>query len=315
MFKLLQEVDFLNQNPGNQRHLRSPPLPANPEESYHCTFMSFIKPTIPAKIFFSSLVLGTGGLGVWQTDRYYSKITAIEHRRREIVSGKIRVYDWDKADTPSSSQSPSPSSSIPERFHVTGMFDYDNTIYVGLRTPPPGAQPKNTQAQGLATNPQGYWVVTPFLRTSSVSSSSSSTSAKPWWKFWATSTTSISTSPPLLSDSNANSNVLLVNRGWVFKSMVDSDISHPTMRFDKSPQQAITQIKAIESSFDRKTRFSPPQDHNPETNTERKLLWLQREAATSLCGLQPDATLLTQVDGNVKDMNFPIRPNEKEVSE
>ena len=48
-----------------------------------------------------------------------------------------------------------------KRVIVRGYFDHKNEVLLGTRTAPPGVF---EAAQGLVTNPQGYFVITPFIR-------------------------------------------------------------------------------------------------------------------------------------------------------
>jgi hypothetical protein len=47
------------------------------------------------------------------------------------------------------------------RILIEGVYDHENEIVLGLRTAPAGLL--GPAAQGLASNPQGYFIITPFL--------------------------------------------------------------------------------------------------------------------------------------------------------
>jgi len=51
-----------------------------------------------------------------------------------------------------------------KRLMLTGRFDHTREILLGVRTAPTGYT--GSAAQGMATNPQGYYVLTPFILNS-----------------------------------------------------------------------------------------------------------------------------------------------------
>jgi len=88
--------------------------------------MSFIKPTPAAKLFFSSLVVSTGGLGCWQTQRYNEKVSLIESRKMVMKEG-LGVKDYVFSDGATSMAS---NENISVRYNIKGKFLYDKTVYV-----------------------------------------------------------------------------------------------------------------------------------------------------------------------------------------
>ena len=47
-----------------------------------------------------------------------------------------------------------------QRIIIVGEFDHANEVKIGPRAAPPGLI--TDAAQGMATNPQGYFIITPF---------------------------------------------------------------------------------------------------------------------------------------------------------
>jgi len=125
-------------------------------------------------VFFSSLCVGTSCLGVWQLQRYDWKVNLIETLKKRSQEPAI-----DFTDKNSNNLIDDVEEYRSRRIKISGVFDHDNEIQVGLRAAPAGLF--GPAAQGMASNPQGYYIVTPLL----------------------------------LDDGN----IVFVNRGWVPKNM------------------------------------------------------------------------------------------------
>ena len=109
-------------------------------------------------VVFSSICLGAAGLGVWQMQRYSWKINVIDEISRrlneppESIPAKLTQYELAEY-----------VEQIRGRvLKITGTFDHTNEILMGPRSAPAGLI--GTAAQGLAINPQGYYVITPLIR-------------------------------------------------------------------------------------------------------------------------------------------------------
>lgn len=106
-------------------------------------------------LIFGSLCVGTFYLGCWQTSRYFQKIDGMEERKNQLQLLPMRKFcSKTFIETPY------------RRYCVRGEFLYDKEVFVGPRPLPDGVLPPNpksgTGGGGLASNPQGYFVVTPF---------------------------------------------------------------------------------------------------------------------------------------------------------
>ena len=98
---------------------------------------------------FGGLVLGTFGLGVWQTKRFFWKTDVIEDRKRALEVDAQRRSVEDAREQPTY-----------ERSILRGSFVASKQVLVGPRSPPPGLVEK---AQGMGRGPIGYEVVTKFV--------------------------------------------------------------------------------------------------------------------------------------------------------
>lgn len=115
------------------------------------------------KAFFGGLCLGTFGLGCWQTRRYFEKVEEIEKREQEIEIGDPEAL----ADNVTNDDLLVGKNNvrIGKKVFVEGSFRYADEILVGPRGAPKSAGlKKGRKAQGMATNPQGYYVVAPLER-------------------------------------------------------------------------------------------------------------------------------------------------------
>ena len=108
--------------------------------------------------FFTGICLGTACLGTWQVQRYYWKIGVIEDSKRMLKEPVSTLPIGGE------------QFQLPElvgelkgrRVAVTGRYEHDREVLVGPRSAPAGLF--GAPAQGMAMNPQGYFVFTPFRR-------------------------------------------------------------------------------------------------------------------------------------------------------
>jgi cytochrome oxidase assembly protein ShyY1 len=103
-------------------------------------------------LLFGGISLGTCGLGVWQLSRYYEKIASrdenVDAASQEMLAfpdymGDDEITLWAK-------------NNKSRKLQLVGTYEHSNEIRLGLRSLPSG------QAQGLASNPQGFYIITPF---------------------------------------------------------------------------------------------------------------------------------------------------------
>lgn len=108
--------------------------------------------------FFSCLCAGTAVLGVWQTKRYFWKVELLESGQNKIEEGLDelpRCFHQEQL-------SEFARAHLGRRVSTSGTFDHDRELLLGLRTAPLSIS--GSPAQGMASNPQGYYVITPFTR-------------------------------------------------------------------------------------------------------------------------------------------------------
>ena len=109
-------------------------------------------------VVFSSIVAGTFGLGCWQVQRYTWKVrVSAEEKERYLRAPSVLPSAQSQLDL---------QESVKQlrgcRVSTTGVFLHDKEVLLGPRSPPAGLI--GDAAQGLATNPQGYYVITPLRR-------------------------------------------------------------------------------------------------------------------------------------------------------
>ena len=142
------------------------------------------------QLFFLSISVTGGGLGAWQVKRYYWKVSSIEDAKSQFENANI--VDINDIESQSNLYDKT-RELLGSKARLTGKYIKDHDVFLGLRSAP--LSKNRNAAQGLAVNPQGYYVYTPF----EVSSSSSSTTSK---------------------------SIIFVNRGWVpmkFKQVYTPD--------------------------------------------------------------------------------------------
>jgi surfeit locus 1 family protein len=109
-------------------------------------------------IVFGGLCAGTFTLGTWQVQRYFWKINVIEEARKLMNESLEHI-------PPGAGQfqlSEIAESLRGRRIAVKGIYEHEREVAVGPRSAPAGLF--GAGAQGLATNPQGYYIITPLKR-------------------------------------------------------------------------------------------------------------------------------------------------------
>jgi len=133
--------------------------------------------SIAGKIFFTSLCIGTFGLGSWQTKRYFEKVEMTQKRENDLKMDPLSGLDAWRDTTSSSDQArniktgntDAASAKSYRRVNLRGKFQHDRGILVGPRGPPPGALAESGPNSGrgggggMSSSAQGYWVITPFV--------------------------------------------------------------------------------------------------------------------------------------------------------
>jgi cytochrome oxidase assembly protein ShyY1 len=151
------------------------------------------------RFFFGSLCVGTGALGVWQTQRYFEKQALIAQRLNDWQQAPMPYHDYiqqlrkqrENAATTLQNNSAKESLSL-RRLQLTGRFRHDAEMFVGPRGPPSGGGSYSTGGGGGSQPSSGYYIVTPFeMETTPLRDSVDQ------------------------KDAAATSAVLLVNRGWI----------------------------------------------------------------------------------------------------
>lgn len=112
--------------------------------------------SMAGQAFFGGLCTGTFGLGCWQTRRYFEKVDEIKRREVELAVGDPE---------PLEPYADANNTNIGKKVIIEGSFRHQDEVVIGPRGAPKSANfKKGRQAQGMATNPQGYFLVTPFER-------------------------------------------------------------------------------------------------------------------------------------------------------
>lgn len=142
--------------------------------------------SLAGKFVFGSLCAGTFGLGVWQTQRYLEKVELVEARANALAQPPLDVE---------LATSPSDLEQSFRKVRVRGQYLHAAEFLVGPRGPPAGLP--GAVAQGMATTPQGYFVLTPLV-------------------------------PASAAVREKLGPLVIVNRGWVPRHMVHgADFRHP----------------------------------------------------------------------------------------
>lgn len=104
---------------------------------------------------FSSACVGAGALGIWQLKRYNWKTEVIKSTGEKLSLAPVAL-----STTHSSQELAQFAETVTgRRVCLKGEFDHSCEVKVGPRSAPASLAGK---AQGMATNPQGFYIITPF---------------------------------------------------------------------------------------------------------------------------------------------------------
>ena len=137
------------------------------------------------QLFFLTISAAGGGLGVWQVQRYYWKVGTIDEAKSNFENSTVHLIQNSDNQQKLHEQF---QQLIGNKARLSGKYIKDHDVFLGLRSAP--LSKNRTAAQGLAVNPQGYYVYTPFQLSSSVTATGN-------------------------SSSSSSSPIVFVNRGWI----------------------------------------------------------------------------------------------------
>ncbi|KAL3765633.1 hypothetical protein ACHAWU_002663 [Discostella pseudostelligera] len=208
------------------------------------------------KIFFSSLCLFTFSLGIWQTNRYFEKVSMVQKRKEDLKLVPFHnYYDWlasktqkDEIENNKTTAAAAASNCKSyRRVHLRGSFIHEHEIFIGPRGPPPGALAESGPNSGrggggggMSSSTQGYLVITPFVvlkdeegDDASISSGTRGETKRGWLgssrrsdgKHINHDSTNSSPSQKSTIDTS-NHDVVWINRGWIPRHFLHPQNSH-----------------------------------------------------------------------------------------
>lgn len=195
---------------------------------------------------FGTLVLGTFGLGVWQSNRYFWKKALIEEREVLLATEPVDLVTRLKALLAKQGQpyvantNPIDSPALHyARVLVTGVFDHTNEITIGPRVPPKREHGGGMNIAEVGGESKGYLVVTPLLLAN-------------------------------------NGGTVLVQRGWIPDPKQTKFKTEPALRFTTG---TVT-VEGVVVPPEVVRTFSPPNDI-----VNRRFLWFDPIAAAQATGV------------------------------
>jgi surfeit locus 1 family protein len=225
---------------------------------------------------FGTLVVGTFGLGTWQTNRYFWKEELIEQRKKTLCADPVDLVERLRELLASAGVSPSLSENgisnpvdNPDLYYTRvsarGVFDHSNEICIGPRVPPKqehAASGMNIAEVGGESH--GYFVVT-----------------------------------PLILDNGGGT--VLVQRGWIPDPKKTKFKTQPALRFVTG---SVT-VSGVVVPPEQPRLFSPPNDI-----TRRRFLWFDPVAACQATGIvlpaSDDKPLILNAIDRCNEGMFPV---------
>ena len=169
---------------------------------------------------FGSLVLGTFGLGTWQTNRYYWKDELIQLRQKSLSANYIDLQGRLQTivSTPIDANN-NPTDT--EELHYTkvsarGEFDHSNEICIGPRVPPKQEHGGGMNISEVGGESSGFFVITPLILE--------------------------------------NGGTILVNRGWIPNPEKTKFKTQPSLRFTTG----VVEVRGVIIPPEIERTFSPP---------------------------------------------------------
>jgi len=245
-------------------------------------------------IFFSSLCIGTFGLGCWQTKRYFEKIEQVEQRKHDL---QLDPIPYNNKDCNENNNNINPSF---RRYRMKGTFRHKDQVFIGPRGPPLDALGKTgpmsgRSGGGMGVSPQGYFVITPF---------------EP-------------------EGNENNKDAILVNRGWVPQHYIKQSIAWEE---DSNQNDSSVEIVGVQSTPETPSFFIPKQSTKTKDNTllwmEEEALRNATNTNAMIASsdqskenkLQPPLILFVETgndnsNNDSKIISFPVKPNAETVGE
>eukprot|EP00981_Chlorochromonas_danica_P007124 scaffold1560_cov177-Ochromonas_danica.AAC.9 len=118
------------------------------------------KRSILGPIVFTAISLTAAGLGVWQSQRYFWKVDLLKNLADRTKEDPIPWTSSTFVDFMTESVVTGEDALVGRRVILSGVYDFENELVLGLRAAPPGLV--SEAAQGMGTNPQGYFIITPL---------------------------------------------------------------------------------------------------------------------------------------------------------
>ena len=199
-------------------------------------------------VFFGSIVATAFGLGCWQTKRYFWKIDLIEETRKKYNEDMGKGGDIVSTNILSGTYADLAQyvlSMDGKKISLIGEFDHSREVLLGPRAAPPGLV--TAAAQGMATNPQGYYLLTPFKLDNS-------------------------------------DHTIFVNRGWVPKGSIEGSDDKRVLYNVKRPEGIVELTDVIGSKAEERGRFVPA--NTQQAIDTRKLLWIEPVGLEKASGLK-----------------------------
>ena len=224
-------------------------------------------------LFFGGICLTTMMLGVWQISRYYWKIDLIENNKKAVKEPIINMNQLDINNVnDQSSLSKFLKDKVGKRVSLTGKYLHNNSVLLGPRSIPEGIMEK---AQGMASNPQGFYIITPMVIKLNDGSNSSSSNY-------------------FFKSNNNNSNddgiLVYVNRGWIPSSKIQAsaksrDYSYSNSNSNSNSESESINITGIVAESEASGMFTPTNDLSSSSGSGdmNKLLWLEAKALIQSC--------------------------------
>ena len=264
-------------------------------------------------LFFGSICMTTLILGIWQVSRYYWKIDLIENNKKAVKEPIININQIN-IDTINDEHSLTKylKDKVGKRVSLTGTYLHKNSVLLGPRSIPEGIMEK---AQGMASNPQGFYIITPMVIRLNDNNNNSNSSSSYFFKK--------NNSIKDITDSA----IVYVNRGWLPSSKVQSSaksIDYSTINSSsKNGESENVNVIGIVGECEGSGLFTPKNDLSNSINGSgdmNKLLWLEGKSLIQSCNgsnsnsSSSEPIIINRIAPNTSLYSYPLAKSEEAVS-
>ena len=230
-------------------------------------------------LLFLSCAAYTAYLGTWQVQRKEKKVDAINDRTSKLYNSALSYDELIESIDNTNNQISSDQYRQYEYNSIVadGIFDYNNQYYIGPRAPPSSTNDPLSGKPSTLIEPNsiGYYIITPFK--------------------------------------TVHGNIILVNRGWVPKKLLDSNNVPTEQRYSDS--NGIVHVNGVLRTTESKPKYL---SNNTNKSNNNELIYIDLPyIASQYTNNLATNTLYIEMNNEHKSLSrsdiYPIRKQKSDL--